>query len=154
MPRGWLLPFRLAVGRRRHETACSNDVRQNELVRILSSRTLVTRRGARPVCNSTKPQFSTMSSRSPLAAVRAAIAKTTHGTRHQSTPDGSHRRVTSENHFRSLLLGGIGDMIGASRPTCMKSGMRLGLIIPDPTTAARPPTFYDFKKAQSISYRG
>jgi hypothetical protein len=43
----------------------SNDPRQNLLVRILSSRTLVTRLGARLSIRSAKPQLNVTSSRSP-----------------------------------------------------------------------------------------
>src|SRR6516162_482924 len=52
----------------------SNDGFQNELERILSSRTLVTGRGARPRCKSMKPQLITTISRSPSAVIRTTGA--------------------------------------------------------------------------------
>lgn len=52
----------------------SNEPRQKLLERTLSSRTLVTRRGARPCCSSTKPQRIGTSSRSPSLASRTTGA--------------------------------------------------------------------------------
>jgi hypothetical protein len=51
-----------------------NDVFQNELKRILSSRTFVTGRGARPFCKSMKPQLIVTISRSPSAVPRTTGA--------------------------------------------------------------------------------
>ena len=48
----------------------SNDDFQKELLRIVSSRTLVTGRGARPFCRSMKPQLIVTISRSPSAVER------------------------------------------------------------------------------------
>src|SRR5262249_9638899 len=48
----------------------SNERFQNRLVRILSSRTLVTGRGARSFCTSIKPQLIVTISRSPSSAQR------------------------------------------------------------------------------------
>src|SRR5262249_24737873 len=47
----------------------SNEPSQNLLVRILSSRTLVTRLGARPSCSSRKPQLIATSWRSPSSSL-------------------------------------------------------------------------------------
>src|SRR5215471_20154700 len=52
----------------------SNDLRQNLLVRILSSRTFVTGRGARSFCKSMKPQLIVTISRSPSSAQRTTGA--------------------------------------------------------------------------------
>jgi hypothetical protein len=52
----------------------SNDVRQNLLSRILSSRTFVTRRGALSFCNRTNPQLSITSSRSLSSVCRTTGA--------------------------------------------------------------------------------
>src|SRR6516162_9613272 len=52
----------------------SNDAFQNELVRILSSRTFVIGRGARPFCRSTNPQLMVTISRSPSAVQRTTGA--------------------------------------------------------------------------------
>src|SRR5438128_935511 len=48
----------------------SNDDFQNELLRIVSSRTFVTGRGALPFCRSIKPQLMVTISRSPSEASR------------------------------------------------------------------------------------
>src|SRR6476620_1850031 len=53
----------------------SKDVRQNLLARILSSRTLVTGRGALSFCRSIKPQLIITISRSPSAVSRTTGAK-------------------------------------------------------------------------------
>ena len=52
----------------------SNDPRQNLLLRMVSSRTLVTRLGARPSCSSTKPQVISTKSRSPSSRWRTTGA--------------------------------------------------------------------------------
>src|SRR5262245_4998455 len=52
----------------------SNEPRQNLLTRIVSSRTLVTRLGARPFWSSTKPQLIMVISRSPSALCRTTGA--------------------------------------------------------------------------------
>ena len=54
---------------------CSKLSRQKPLDSALSSRTLVTRRGAFPCCGSTKPQLSCTNSRSPSAARRTTGAR-------------------------------------------------------------------------------
>src|SRR5215831_9302029 len=51
-----------------------NDAFQNGLVRIVSSRTLVTGRGARPCCRRMKPQRMPTISRSPSPAARTTGA--------------------------------------------------------------------------------
>src|SRR5215813_5746050 len=52
----------------------SNDDLQNALLRILSSRTFVTGRGARPFCRSMKPQLIVTISRSPSTVLRTTGA--------------------------------------------------------------------------------
>src|SRR5689334_3409740 len=56
------------AGTRRRRS--SNDDLQNEDLRIVSSRTFVTGRGARPLCRSMKPQLMVTSSRSPSGETR------------------------------------------------------------------------------------
>jgi len=57
----------------RHRRSANDDL-QNELARILSSRTFVTGRGARPGCKSMNPQLIVTISRSPSAAQRTTGA--------------------------------------------------------------------------------